>query len=73
MSASLISSAVAAGAEQGYELRITRTFDARRQMVFDAWTKPEMLKEWWGHGTLLQHFPYLQIILRCGGPDAART
>ncbi len=28
------------------ELRITRTFDARRQLVFDAHTKPELLKRW---------------------------
>jgi uncharacterized protein YndB with AHSA1/START domain len=30
------------------ELHIRRFFAAPRQLVFDAWTKPEMLKEWWG-------------------------
>lgn len=30
------------------ELHMRRFFAAPRQMVFDAWTKPEMVKEWWG-------------------------
>lgn len=30
------------------ELHLKRFFAAPRQVVFDAWTKPEMLKEWWG-------------------------
>jgi uncharacterized protein YndB with AHSA1/START domain len=29
------------------ELTVTRTFDARAHIVFDAWTKPELLKRWW--------------------------
>ena len=27
---------------------ITRAFDAPRHLVFDAWTKPEHVKRWWG-------------------------
>jgi uncharacterized protein YndB with AHSA1/START domain len=30
------------------EVVITRTFDAPRQIVWDAWTKEENLKEWFG-------------------------
>ena len=30
------------------EIAITRTFDAPRKLVFDAWTKPELLKRWLG-------------------------
>jgi len=30
------------------ELHLKRFFAAPRQLVFDAWTKPEMLAEWWG-------------------------
>lgn len=30
------------------ELLITRTFNAPRQLVFDAFTKPEHLAHWWG-------------------------
>jgi len=29
------------------ELTVTRTFDAPAHIVFDAWTKPELLKRWW--------------------------
>jgi uncharacterized protein YndB with AHSA1/START domain len=33
------------------ELHLKRFFAAPRQLVFDAWTKPEMLEQWWGpHG-----------------------
>ncbi|MGD9845212.1 MAG: SRPBCC family protein [Variibacter sp.] len=30
------------------EVMLTRVFDAPRQMVFDAFTKPELLKRWFG-------------------------
>jgi len=30
-----------------WELIITRTFDAPAHIVFDAWTKPELLRRWW--------------------------
>ena len=29
------------------ELIVTRTFDAPAHIVFQAWTKPELLKRWW--------------------------
>jgi uncharacterized protein YndB with AHSA1/START domain len=29
------------------ELVITRTFNAPAHIVFEAWTKPELLKRWW--------------------------
>jgi len=29
-------------------LTLTRTFDARRQLVWDAYTVPELLARWWG-------------------------
>ena len=33
------------------EIVLTRVFDAPRQMVFDALTKPELLKRWFApHG-----------------------
>lgn len=28
------------------EIRMTRVFAAPRQLVFDAWTKPDVLKQW---------------------------
>jgi uncharacterized protein YndB with AHSA1/START domain len=29
------------------ELVVTRTFDAPARIVFEAWTKPELLRRWW--------------------------
>ena len=29
------------------ELVVTRTIDGPAQIVFDAWTRPELLKRWW--------------------------
>ena len=31
-----------------HEIAMTRVFDASRGLVFDAWTKPELLKRWLG-------------------------
>ena len=30
------------------ELVVTRTIDAPPRIVFEAWTKPELFKQWWG-------------------------
>ena len=30
------------------ELVITRIFDGPARLVFEAWTRPELLKRWWG-------------------------
>ena len=29
------------------EMVVTRTFDAPPRLVFEAWTKPELFKQWW--------------------------
>src|SRR5262249_32773959 len=29
------------------ELVVTRTFDGPARIVFEAWTRPELLKRWW--------------------------
>ena len=31
-----------------FEVRMTRTFDTPRNLVYDAWTKPELLRRWLG-------------------------
>src|SRR5918992_1986522 len=47
------------------EIAMTRVFDAPRHLVFDAWTKPELLKRWMGpHGWSLV---VCEIDLRVGG------
>jgi len=37
-----------AGRAAASEFVITRIFNAPRELVYDAWTKPEHLKRWWG-------------------------
>jgi uncharacterized protein YndB with AHSA1/START domain len=62
MSASQSSSAAAAGAPA---LVLTRTFDAPRALVFEAWTDPDQLMQWWGpHGFTT---PRCEVDLRPGG------
>ena len=33
--------------KSGRELVVTRTFNGPAHILFDAWTKPELLKRWW--------------------------
>jgi uncharacterized protein YndB with AHSA1/START domain len=47
------------------EIAITRTFDAARQLVFDAWTKPEHLKRWLGRRG--DEMIVCEVDLRIGG------
>lgn len=47
------------------DLVITRTFDAPRAAVWDAWTKPERMKRWWGPKGFTA--PVINIDLRVGG------
>ncbi|GAA4196924.1 SRPBCC domain-containing protein [Streptosporangium oxazolinicum] len=30
------------------EIRVTRTFNAPREKVYEAWTEPERYRQWWG-------------------------
>lgn len=44
---------------------ISRVFDAPRELVWKAWTEPEMIMKWWGP----EHFtaPSAKVDLRVGG------
>src|SRR5687767_4302232 len=47
------------------EIVITREFNAPRELVFDAWTKPEHIKRWWGlRGSTVS---VCEVDLRVGG------
>ena len=48
-----------------HELRIERILDAPRQFVWNAWTTPELIMQWWGP----DHFtsPMCKVDLRVGG------
>jgi uncharacterized protein YndB with AHSA1/START domain len=48
------------------EIAVTRVFDAPRQMVFDAYTKPELIKKWL-LGPDGWSMPVCEIDLRAGG------
>jgi uncharacterized protein YndB with AHSA1/START domain len=47
------------------EIAMIRVFDAPRSMVFDSWTKPELLKRWLVRSGWT--FPICEIDLKVGG------
>jgi uncharacterized protein YndB with AHSA1/START domain len=49
------------------EMRMTRLFSAPRQFVFEAMTKPEHVKQWWGRLGEGYSVPVCEIDLRVGG------
>jgi uncharacterized protein YndB with AHSA1/START domain len=49
------------------EVVATRTFNAPARIVFEAWTKPEMLKQWWAPKSLGVSFLSCQADVRVGG------
>jgi uncharacterized protein YndB with AHSA1/START domain len=49
------------------EIRLTRLFSAPRPLVFDAMTKPEHVRRWWGQLGDGYSVPVCEIDLRVGG------
>ena len=49
------------------EIRMTRLFDAPRHLVFEAMTRPEHVKRWWGCLGDGYSVPVCEIDLRIGG------
>jgi len=49
------------------EIRMTRLFDAPRRLVFEAMTKPEHVRQWWGRLGEGYSVPVCEIDLRPGG------
>jgi uncharacterized protein YndB with AHSA1/START domain len=49
------------------ELVISRTFNAPARIVFEAWTKPELLKLWWAPKSMGKSLITCDIDLRAGG------
>jgi uncharacterized protein YndB with AHSA1/START domain len=56
---------VEANASDYPPLKITRVFDAPRELVFKAWTDAEHLKRWWGPRDFTN--PVCEIDVRRGG------
>lgn len=48
-----------------HKLRIERVFDAPRELVWEAWTKPGLVMQWWGPNYFTS--PACKIDLRVGG------
>jgi uncharacterized protein YndB with AHSA1/START domain len=49
------------------EIRLTRLFDAPRNLVFDAMTRPEHIRRWWGCLGEDYSVPECKVDLRVGG------
>ena len=49
------------------ELVVTRTFNGPARIVFEAWTKPELLKRWWAPKSYGVSFLSCEADVRTGG------
>jgi len=49
------------------ELVVTRTFDGPAHIVFEAWTKPELLQQWWVPKSCGMSFLSCEADVRTGG------
>ena len=49
------------------ELVVTRTFNGPARIVFEAWTKPELLKRWWAPKSFGVSFISCEADVRTGG------
>jgi len=53
--------------QSGRELVVTRLVDAPRHIVFEAWTRPELLRRWWVPPSLGMSFITCEADFRTGG------
>src|SRR6476659_5590639 len=49
------------------ELVVTRTFDALARIVFEAWTRPELLERWWAPKSIGMSLLSVEADVRVGG------
>jgi uncharacterized protein YndB with AHSA1/START domain len=49
------------------EFVVRRTFNAPARLVFEAWTKPELLKQWWAPKSLGMSLLSCEADVRAGG------
>jgi uncharacterized protein YndB with AHSA1/START domain len=49
------------------ELVVTRTFNAPARLVFEAWTRPELLMQWWAPKSFGVTFLSCEADVRAGG------
>jgi uncharacterized protein YndB with AHSA1/START domain len=53
--------------KSGRELVVTRTFSGPARIVFEAWTRPELLKRWWAPKSSGMSLLSCQADVRVGG------
>jgi len=49
------------------ELVVTRTFNAPARLVFEAWTRPELFKQWWVPKSMDMFLRSCEMDVRVGG------
>ena len=49
------------------EIVVTRTFDAPARLVFEAWSKPELFKQWWVPKSMGMTLRSCEMDVRTGG------
>jgi uncharacterized protein YndB with AHSA1/START domain len=49
------------------ELVVTRTFDAPARLVFEAWTRPELFRQWWLPKSMDMALDSCEMDVRVGG------
>jgi uncharacterized protein YndB with AHSA1/START domain len=49
------------------ELVVTRIFDAPPRLVFEAWTRPELMKQWWAPKSIGVPLLACEMDVRTGG------
>ncbi|HEU0058210.1 MAG TPA: SRPBCC domain-containing protein [Gaiella sp.] len=49
------------------ELVVTRTFDAPAHLVFEAWSRPELFKQWWVPKSMGMTLRSCEMDVRTGG------
>src|SRR5690349_22186927 len=49
------------------EIVVTRTFDAPARLVFEAWTRPELFKQWWVPKSMGMTLRSIEMDARTGG------
>ncbi|MCA8900910.1 MAG: SRPBCC family protein [Hyphomonas sp.] len=49
------------------EIVVTRTFNAPLRLVYEAWTKPELMMRWWAPKSIGIYFVSCEMEVRTGG------
>lgn len=53
--------------KSGRELVVTRSFNAPARLVFEAWTRPELFKQWWAPKSMGMVLRSCEMDVRTGG------